>query len=67
MFSITYGSPNNLVEFLHADNFCQAHIKAAEAMEKEGSPVVCVRQYSLFIRIPLSLSLSSDWKCLLYL
>lgn len=31
-----------MVEFLHVDNFCQAHIKAAEAMEdKEDSPVVC--------------------------
>lgn len=45
LFSVTYGSSDSLVEFLHADNFCQAHIKAAEAMEKPESPVVrvCVR------------------------
>ena len=40
MFRFTYGSADNLVEFLHADNFCQAHIKAAEAMEDPQSPVV---------------------------
>lgn len=40
LFSVTYGSSDSLVEFLHADNFCQAHIKAAEAMEKPESPVV---------------------------
>lgn len=41
LFKFTYGSKDSLVEFLHGDNFCQAHIKAAEAMEDPASPVVC--------------------------
>ena len=28
------------MEFLHSDNFCQAHIKAAEACSLPDSPVV---------------------------
>jgi hypothetical protein len=40
LFKITYGAEENLVDFLHGDNFCQAHIKAAEAMEDPTSPVV---------------------------
>ena len=42
LFKFTYGSKDSLVDFLHGDNFCQAHIKAAESMEEEGSasPVV---------------------------
>ena len=40
LFKFTYGSKDNLVDFLHGDNFCQAHIKAAEAMEDSSSPVV---------------------------
>ena len=39
-FKFTYGSQDSLVEFLHADNFCQAHIKAAEACTSPESPVV---------------------------
>ena len=39
-FKFTYGSQDSLVEFLHADNFCQAHIKAAEACPLPESPVV---------------------------
>ena len=41
LFKFTYGSKDTLVDFLHGDNFCQAHIKAAEAMEDPASPVVC--------------------------
>ena len=41
LFKFTYGSKDSLVDFLHGDNFCQAHIKAAEAMEDPASPVVC--------------------------
>ena len=41
LFKFTYGSKDNLVDFLHVDNFCQAHIKAAETMEDPASPVVC--------------------------
>ena len=39
-FKFTYGAQDSLVEFLHADNFCQAHIKAAEACTLTESPVV---------------------------
>ena len=42
LFKFTYGAKDNLVDFLHGDNFCQAHIKAAEAMEDPASPVVSV-------------------------
>ena len=61
LFKFTYGSKDNLVDFLHGDNFCQAHIKAAEAMEDSASPVVrsinkvttCVymHAYSLFANV----------------
>ncbi len=39
---MTYGSPHSLVEFLHGDNFCQAHLKAGEALlaGSDSSPVV---------------------------
>ena len=40
LFKFTYGSKDCLVDFLHGDNFCQAHIKAAEAMDDDSSPVV---------------------------
>ena len=40
LFKVTYGSHDSLVDFLHADNFCQAHVKAAEAMAEDQSPVV---------------------------
>ena len=39
-FKFTYGAHDTLVEFLHADNFCQAHIKVAEACTSPQSPVV---------------------------
>ena len=39
-FKFTYGARDSLVEFLHADNFCQAHIKAAETCTLPESPVV---------------------------
>ena len=39
-FKFTYGAHDTLVEFLHADNFCQAHIKVAEACTSPESPVV---------------------------
>ena len=42
LFKFTYGANESLVDFLHGDNFCQAHIKAAEAMEDPASPVVSV-------------------------
>lgn len=34
-----YGSPEGLVDFLHSDNFVQAHVKAAESMTEPKSPV----------------------------
>ena len=37
---MTYGSDDSLVDFLHGDNFCQAHIKAGEALLAQDSPVV---------------------------
>jgi len=37
---MTYGSDDSLVDFLHGDNFCQAHIKAGEALLAPDSPVV---------------------------
>ncbi len=40
LFRFTYGASDALVEFLHVDNFVQAHIRAAEAMQCPGSPVV---------------------------
>lgn len=39
LFKFTYGAEDSLVEFLHADNFVQAHIKAAEACCLPDSPV----------------------------
>ena len=39
LFQFTY-STNSLVEFLHVDNFVQAHLKAAEVLQLENSPVV---------------------------
>ena len=39
-FKFTYGAEDSLVEFLHADNFVQAHIKAAECCCLPDSPVV---------------------------
>ena len=42
LFKFTYGANESLVDFLHGDNFCQAHVKAAEAMEDPASPVVSV-------------------------
>ena len=45
LFSFTYGAKDNRVDFLHADNFVQAHIKAAEALIPSQSlavSVVCV-------------------------
>ena len=41
LFQFTY-SNNCMVEFLHVDNFVQAHIKAAKALQLEHSPVVSV-------------------------
>ena len=40
LVKMTYGSQDSLVDFLHGDNFCQAHIKAGEAMLTHDSPVV---------------------------
>ena len=40
LFSFTYGAKDNLVDFLYADNFVQAHIKAAEALLSSESPAV---------------------------
>ena len=46
LFQFTYGSRDSLVEFLHSDNFVQAHIKAAEAMAEDDSPVVSLESYT---------------------
>ena len=40
LFQFTYGSKDSLVEFLHADNYVQAHIQAANALQQHDSPVV---------------------------
>ncbi len=40
LFRFTYGAADALVEFLHVDNFVQAHVKAAEALTPPESPVV---------------------------
>ena len=40
LFQFTYGSRESLVEFLHGDNFVQAHIRAAEALQEHDSLVV---------------------------
>lgn len=40
LFQFTYGSKDSLVEFLHSDNFVEAHILAAEAIQKYDSLVV---------------------------
>ena len=34
------------MEFLHSDNFVQAHIKAAEAMAEDDSPVVSLESFT---------------------
>eukprot|EP00731_Ephydatia_muelleri_P029296 Em0020g940a len=39
LFCFIYGSPDGLVDFLHCDNFVQAHVKAAESMNLPDSPV----------------------------
>ena len=49
LFQFTYGSKDSLVEFLHRDNFVQAHVRAAEAMQNQDSVVsviiVCIATY----------------------
>ena len=40
LFQFTYGPKDSLVEFLHGENFVQAHIRAANAIQKQDSPVV---------------------------
>ena len=40
LFQFTYGSEDSLVEFLHGDNFVQAHVEAACALQEHNSPVV---------------------------
>ena len=52
LFQFTYGSKDSLVEFLHRDNFVQAHVRAAEAMQNHDSVVsviianaVCIVTY----------------------
>ena len=40
LFQFAYGSKDSLVEFLHGDNFVQAHLRAAEAIQKPNSLVV---------------------------
>ena len=40
LFCFTYGAKDSLVDFLHADNFVQAHIKAAESLVSPLSPAV---------------------------
>ncbi|CAI8024652.1 Short-chain dehydrogenase/reductase family 42E member 1, partial [Geodia barretti] len=39
LFQFTYGSEDSLVEFLHGDNFVQAHVEAACALQEHNSPV----------------------------
>ena len=51
LFQFTYGS-DTLVEFLHGDNFVQAHIRAAEALKEKDSPVVSC---FVFSTLPMSI------------
>jgi nucleoside-diphosphate-sugar epimerase len=56
LFQFTYGSKDSLVEFLHGDNFVQAHVGAACALQKHNSPVV-----RLFIIIIITLCIKEHW------
>lgn len=52
MFSFTYGSKTNLVDFLHWDNFVLAHYLAAKALHDNPTAVVniiksCVNYFDL--------------------
>ena len=40
MLRFSFGSKDCLIEWLHRDNFVQAHILAAEAIQKHDSLVV---------------------------
>ena len=40
LFQFSFGSKDSLIEWLHRDNFVQAHILAAEAIQKRDSLVV---------------------------
>ena len=40
LFQFTYGPKDSLVDFLHGENFVQAHIRAAHALQQPNSPVV---------------------------
>ena len=42
MFSFTYGSKDNLVDFLHWDNFVLAHYLAAKALYNNPTVVVSI-------------------------
>ena len=40
LFAFTYGEPDNKVDFLHVDNFVQAHAKVGNVIQQDNSPVV---------------------------
>ncbi len=54
MFCFTYGSSNNLVEFLHWENFVIAHCLAAEALN--DNPCLVVSVYIFKPHLPQSIN-----------
>lgn len=45
LFSMVYGPPDSLVEFLHVDNLVQAHWKAGEALSEKNDRVAAGQAY----------------------
>lgn len=50
---VIYGSANNKVDFLHVDNFIQAHIRAAVGLSQSITQMVSYIRQTIFDKVSL--------------